>query len=164
MGIVLTGGTIVNADTVEQADLRIEGEVVERVGRDLAVAGDEVVDVAGCYLFPGGIDPHTHFDLDTGATVTADDFYTGSRAALSGGTTTVIDYATQSRGGSLAAAMTELAPELPPLLGHGLELAGASVQARSWATGIRTGCWIDAILAGDLERTQQEQGGAQWER
>ena len=107
MGTVLTGGTIVNADTVEQADLRIEGEVVERVGRDLAVAGDEVVDVAGCYLFPGGIDPHTHFDLDTGATVTADDFYTGSRAALSGGTTTVIDYATQSRGGSLAAAMTE---------------------------------------------------------
>ena len=107
MGTVLTGGTIVNADTVEQVDLRIEGEVVERVGRDLAVAGDEVVDVAGCYLFPGGIDPHTHFDLDTGATVTADDFYTGSRAALSGGTTTVLDYATQSRGSSLSAAMTE---------------------------------------------------------
>ena len=107
MGIVLTGGTIVNSDNIEQADLRIEGEIVERVGRDLAVAGDEVVNVAGCYLFPGGIDPHTHFDLDTGAAVTADDFYTGSRAALSGGTTTVIDYATQSRGGSLAAAMTE---------------------------------------------------------
>ncbi len=107
MGIVLTGGTIVNADNVEQVDLRIEGELVERVGRDLAVVGDEVVNVAGCYLFPGGIDPHTHFDLDTGAAVTADDFYTGSRAALSGGTTTVIDYATQSRGGSLDAAMTE---------------------------------------------------------
>ena len=107
MGTVLTGGTVVNADSVQLTDLRLLGGSVEQLGQNLIEAGDEVIDVTGCYLFPGGIDPHTHFDLNTGATVTADDFFTGSRAALSGGTTTVIDYATQSRGDSLAAAMEE---------------------------------------------------------
>ena len=106
MGIVLKNGIVVNSDSMEQLDLRIEGSVVDKMGLDLALAGDEVVDVAGCYLFPGGIDPHTHFDLDTGSTVTADDFASGSRAALAGGTTTVLDYATQPRGDSLAAALS----------------------------------------------------------
>ena len=106
MGIVLKGGTVVNADSVERQDLRIDGPVIDRLGFGMETAGDEVVDVAGCCLFPGGIDPHTHFDLEVGSTVTADDFATGSRAALMGGTTTVIDYATQSRGGSLAEALS----------------------------------------------------------
>ncbi len=106
MGIVLKNGIIVNSDSTERLDLRIDGSVVDRMGLDLALADDEVVDVAGCYLFPGGIDPHTHFDLDTGSTVTADDFTSGSRAALAGGTTTVLDYATQPRGDSLAAALS----------------------------------------------------------
>ena len=106
MGIVLKGGTVVNADSVERQDLRIDGPVIDRLGFGMETAGDEVVDVSGCCLFPGGIDPHTHFDLEVGSTVTADDFATGSRAALMGGTTTVIDYATQSRGGSLAEALS----------------------------------------------------------
>ena len=106
MGIVLKNGIVVNSDSVERLDLRIDGSVVDRIGLDLALSDDEIVDVAGCYLFPGGIDPHTHFDLDTGSTVTADDFTSGSRAALAGGTTTVLDYATQARGDSLAAALS----------------------------------------------------------
>lgn len=106
MGIVLKGGIVVNADSVERQDLRINGPVIDRLGFGLETDGDEVIDVAGCYLFPGGIDPHTHFDLEVGSTITADDFITGSKAALIGGTTTVIDYATQSRGGSLAEALS----------------------------------------------------------
>ena len=105
MGIVLSGGTVVNADSVECQDIRIDGPVIDRLGVGLVAIGDEVLDVSGCYLFPGGIDPHTHFDLDTGSTLTADDFTSGTRAALMGGTTTVIDYATQGRGQSLADAL-----------------------------------------------------------
>ena len=64
-------------------------------------AADREVDVSGCFLFPGFIDAHTHFDLDVANTTTADDFCTGSRAALRGGTTTVIDFACPNKGESL---------------------------------------------------------------
>jgi len=105
MGIVLQGATIVTSESVERSDLRIVGETIAEIGLDLVQPGDQLIPADGCYLFPGGVDPHTHFDLDVGGTVTADDFFSGSRAALAGGTTTVIDYATQSRGGSLVDAL-----------------------------------------------------------
>ena len=107
MDRVLCGGTAVNADKAEKADIRISGGRIAAVGNGVRQAGDEVLDVSGCYLFPGGIDPHTHFDLDVGSTVTADDFASGTRAALVGGTTTIIDYATQSRGGTVAEALAQ---------------------------------------------------------
>lgn len=107
MGIVLQGGTVVNSDSIDRLDIRIDGAVIGGMGLDLGEPDDEVIDVSGCYLFPGGVDPHTHFDLNVGTTVTADDFMTGSRAALAGGTTTVIDYATQARGGTLSGALGE---------------------------------------------------------
>ena len=62
----------------------------------------EVVDVSGCLLFPGFIDAHTHFDLHVAGTVTADDFETGTRAAVRGGTTTIVDFGTQYPGETLA--------------------------------------------------------------
>ncbi len=105
MGIVLQGGLIVAVEAVRRSDLRIEGEKIAAIGLDLAQPDDQLISAEDCYLFPGGIDPHTHFDLDIGSTVTADNFSSGSRAALIGGTTTIIDYATQSRGGALAAAL-----------------------------------------------------------
>jgi dihydropyrimidinase len=71
------------------------------VGRNLKGDFDQEVDVTGCLLFPGFIDAHTHFDLDVCNTTTADDFYTGSKAALRGGTTTVIDFACPNKGESL---------------------------------------------------------------
>ena len=96
---------MVTTQSANKLDLRMSGEHIAAIGVDVECAGDEILDVSGCYLFPGGIDPHTHFDLDVGGTVTADDFASGSRAALSGGTTTIIDYATQSRNGSLQEAL-----------------------------------------------------------
>ena len=104
MGIVLRGGTVVTAVDYYQADVRIEGEKVVALGSGLAQPQDQILNVKGCYLLPGGIDPHTHFDLPVGETVTADDFASGTKAAILGGTTTVIDFATQFKGETLAQA------------------------------------------------------------
>lgn len=101
MKTLLKGGTVVTGDGGKRADVLIDGEKISKVGRSLFVAADEIVDVAGCLLFPGFIDAHTHFDLDVCNTTTADDFHTGSRAALRGGTTTVIDFACPNKGESL---------------------------------------------------------------
>jgi dihydropyrimidinase len=105
LATVLAGGTVVNAGGSSRADVRIEGEKVTSISVNLHEATDSLIDATGCYLFPGGIDPHTHFDLSVGATVTADDFASGTRAAAVGGTTTVIDFATQNKGETLAEAV-----------------------------------------------------------
>lgn len=95
------GGTIVNADGQMLADVLIHGEKIEKIGKNLSCEGAEVINVSGKLLFPGFIDAHTHFDLDVCNTTTADDFYTGSRSALRGGTTMVIDFACPNKGESL---------------------------------------------------------------
>lgn len=77
--------------------------VAEQIG--LEAADVEVVDVTGKLLFPGFIDAHTHFDLEVSGTVTVDDFASGTRAAISGGTTLIIDFATQNRGETLNEAL-----------------------------------------------------------
>ena len=102
MGTVFVGGQVVSPQGACRADLRVEGERIDAVGFGLLRRGDETVDVAGQLLLPGGVDGHTHFDLPAGEFRTADDFASGTRAALAGGTTTVVDYATQFRGQTLA--------------------------------------------------------------
>jgi dihydropyrimidinase len=104
---IIKGGTVVTGSASFPADVLIEGEKIMAVGaaeeiEKLAGAGAETVDASGCLLFPGFIDAHTHFDLHVAGTVTADDFATGTRAALRGGTTSVIDFGTQYPGESLA--------------------------------------------------------------
>ena len=101
MRTLFKGGTVVNGAGMKRADLLIDGEKVVGLGRNLKAEADQTVDVSGCLLFPGFIDAHTHFDLDVAGTTTADDFWTGSRAALKGGTTTVIDFACPNKGESL---------------------------------------------------------------
>lgn len=105
MGIVLRGGTIVTAVDYYRADIRMEGEQVVAIGNGVRQPEDKVLDVDGCFLIPGGIDPHTHFDLPVGNTVTADDFSSGTKAAILGGTTTIIDFATQFKGETLSSAL-----------------------------------------------------------
>ena len=104
---VLKGGTVVGGSGSVRADVLIDGEKVAAVGTGeemerLADEDTQIVDVEGCLLFPGFIDAHTHFDLHVAGTVTADDFATGTRAAVRGGTTTIVDFGTQYEGESLA--------------------------------------------------------------
>ena len=101
MRTLFKGGTVVSGTGMKRADLLVEGEKIVESGKNLKTDADRVVDVSGCLLFPGFIDAHTHFDLDVCNTTTADNFYTGSRAALRGGTTTVIDFACPNKGESL---------------------------------------------------------------
>lgn len=105
MGIILRGGTVVTAEKTLKADVLIENGKIAAVGGPLEVGQHEIINVEGQYILPGGIDPHTHFDLDVGTTVTADDFESGTKAALMGGTTTIIDFATQDKGKTLKEAV-----------------------------------------------------------
>lgn len=107
MGLILQGGTIVTDVKSYKADVRIENEKIAEIGADLFKEGDEIVPINGCYLVPGGIDTHTHFDLDVGTTITADNFETGTKAAIVGGTTTILDFATQSKGHTLSDGLRE---------------------------------------------------------
>ena len=104
MRTLIRNGTIVTADASYQADVLIDGETIAQIGRDLAGAGigaDDTIDAAGRYVIPGGIDVHTHMELPFGGTSAKDTFETGTRAAAFGGTTTIVDFAVQSRGRSL---------------------------------------------------------------
>ncbi len=96
MAVLVRGGTVVNGDGEVRADVLCDGGKVVRVGPDLsadpAVAGATVVDAGGAYVMPGGIDPHTHMELPFMGTVASEDFYTGTCAALAGGTTSIIDF------------------------------------------------------------------------
>ncbi len=98
---LLRGGTVINASGKQAADVLIDSEKIVEVAPALACEDAEVIDVSGKLLFPGFIDAHTHFDLDVCNTTTADDFYTGGRSALRGGTTMVIDFACPNKGETL---------------------------------------------------------------
>ncbi|NOU57178.1 dihydropyrimidinase [Brevibacillus borstelensis] len=101
----IRGGTVVTAADTYQADVLIEGERVAAIGHQLSVDGAEEIDATGCYVIPGGIDPHTHLDMPFGGTVTADDFFTGTRAAAFGGTTSIVDFCLTKKGESLKSAI-----------------------------------------------------------
>jgi dihydropyrimidinase len=101
MKTLIKNGTVVTASDTYKADVLIEDEKIVLVGIDLPADGAEVIDAKGMLLIPGGIDAHTHLDMPFGGTTTADDFYTGQRAAAFGGTTTHVDYALQQKGETL---------------------------------------------------------------
>ena len=105
MGILINNGTVINADSTCKADVLVDGDTIVRVEADIDPAGHSVVDATGLLVMPGGIDVHTHLDMPFGGTTSADDYFTGTRAAAVGGTTTVIDFVLQSRGHTLAEAL-----------------------------------------------------------
>jgi dihydropyrimidinase len=104
MRTLISNGTIVSTEGSSVADVLVEGETIALIGADLAGAGvtaDETIDATGKYLIPGAIDVHTHMELPFGGTFAKDTFETGTRAAAFGGTTTIVDFAVQTRGQSL---------------------------------------------------------------
>jgi dihydropyrimidinase len=93
MSLLIRGGTVVNADMSQRADVLCEGGTIRAVGADLPMpAGAQVIDAGGQLVMPGGIDPHTHMQLPFMGTVAVDDFYAGTAAGLAGGTTSIIDF------------------------------------------------------------------------
>jgi dihydropyrimidinase len=95
MSILIKSGTLITAADTFQADVLVEGEAISSIGTDLKAPEAEVVDASGKLILPGGVDPHTHFDLPMFGTVSSDDHYTGHKAAAFGGTTTVLDFVPQ---------------------------------------------------------------------
>lgn len=92
MSLLIKSGTLITASDTFQADILIEDEKIAAIGAGLPAGDAQVIDAAGKLVLPGGIDPHTHFDLAMAGTVSSDDHYTGLKAAAFGGTTTVIDF------------------------------------------------------------------------
>jgi len=90
--MLIKNPTLITASETFQADIRVEGERIVEIGRNLDAPDGEVLDASGKLALPGGVDPHTHFDLPMFGTVASDDHYTGHKAAAFGGTTTVIDF------------------------------------------------------------------------
>ena len=92
MATLIKGGTLVTAEEIIADDILIDGEKILQIGSALQVADADILDASGKLILPGGVDPHTHFDLPMAGTVSSDDHYTGHKAAAFGGTTTVIDF------------------------------------------------------------------------
>src|SRR5688572_14943095 len=107
MSVLIKNGRIITAAEDYVADIFIEGEKIRTIGKDLQVKADETLDATGMLVFPGGIDPHVHLDMPFMGTFSSDSYETGTRAALFGGTTMVIDFILQKQGASLQAALEE---------------------------------------------------------
>ena len=101
MRTLIKNGTIVNADATTRADILIDGEQIALIGAELDTTADRTIDATDRWVIPGAIDVHTHMELPFGGTFAKDTFETGTRAAAFGGTTTIVDFAVQPRGGSL---------------------------------------------------------------
>ena len=99
MTTVIKNGTIVTADLTYKADVLVDGGKIVEIGQGLK--GGRTLDATGCYVMPGGIDPHTHLEMPFMGTYSADDFESGTRAALAGGTTMVVDFVLPGQGQGL---------------------------------------------------------------
>ena len=103
MSTVIKNGTVVTHDLTYEADVLIEDGKIIEIGKNLS--GTDELDAADCYVMPGGIDPHTHLEMPFMGTYSSDDFESGTRAALAGGTTMVVDFALPSPGQGLHDAL-----------------------------------------------------------
>lgn len=92
MSIIIKNGTIVTASDTYIGDIYIENEIIKEIGINIDRSADETIDAKGKYVIPGGVDVHTHFNLDVGIARSNDDFYTGTVAAACGGTTSIVDH------------------------------------------------------------------------
>jgi dihydropyrimidinase len=104
--VLIKNGTVVNHFGRQKVDVLIFGEKIAAIGSEIENIPEhtQIIDATGKYILPGGIDPHVHFHLGTPAGYSSDDFISGSKAALAGGTTTIIDFVTPIKNESLPVA------------------------------------------------------------
>ena len=107
MSLLIKNGRIITADADYVADIFIEGETISSIGKSLNAKAHTEIDALGKIIFPGGIDPHVHLQMPFMGTFSSDTYETGTRAALFGGTTMVIDFILQKQGNSLQSALDE---------------------------------------------------------
>ncbi|MEI2750901.1 MAG: dihydropyrimidinase [Ferruginibacter sp.] len=107
MSVLIKNGRVVTATDDYIADIFIEGETIVAIGTNLGMKADQEIDAKGKLVMPGGIDPHVHLDMPFMGTYSSDNYETGTRAALYGGTTMVIDFILQKQGNSLRSALDE---------------------------------------------------------
>ena len=107
MSILIKNGRIITATDDFVADIYIEGECVKTIGKKLDIVAEKIIDASGKLVFPGGIDPHVHLEMPFMGTSSSDTYETGTRAALFGGTTMLIDFILQKQGNSLQSALKE---------------------------------------------------------
>jgi dihydropyrimidinase len=107
MSVLIKGGRVLTAADDYVGDVYVEGERISLIGESLDVQADKVIDAAGKYVLPGGIDPHTHLDMPFGGTVTIDDVESGQTAAAFGGTTCHVDFVIQPQGSTFSAALDD---------------------------------------------------------
>ncbi|HWF54959.1 MAG TPA: dihydropyrimidinase [Solirubrobacteraceae bacterium] len=126
MSILIRDGRIITAGEDYVADVYVEDESVAMIGRSLPVDADTVIDAAGKYVIPGGIDPHTHMEMPFGGTLSCDDFTSGTVSAAFGGTTTIVDFCMQQKGQTIPEALAawhEKIERCPPAIDVGFHLA-----------------------------------------
>ena len=103
---LIRNGTVVTARDTVSADILVEGDRIKEVRAGIPEkSASRVIEAAGYYVIPGGIDAHTHLDMPFGGTTSADDFESGTRAAAFGGTTSIVDFAIQARGTRMRQAL-----------------------------------------------------------
>jgi dihydropyrimidinase len=107
MRTLIKNGRVITATDDYVADILIEGESIIAIGQQLDEPADKIIDASGKLVMPGGIDPHVHLDMPFMGTFSSDNYETGTRAALFGGTTMVIDFVLQKQGNSLQSALDE---------------------------------------------------------
>ena len=145
MSVLIRGGTVVTADAETRADVYCDGGVIRAIGVDLDVPSDaEVIDAGGCYVMPGGIDPHTHMQLPFMGTVASEDFYTGTAAGLAGGTTMIIDFVIPE-------------PEQPLMEAYGIWRGWAEKACADYSFHVAVTWWSQSVHA-DMGTLVTEEG------
>ena len=143
--VLIRGGTVVNADRQFRADVLCMDGKIQSVGDKLqAPAGAQVVDAGGQYVMPGGIDPHTHMQLPFMGTVAVDDFFTGTAAALAGGTTSIIDFVIPN-------------PQQPLMEAYQTWRGWAEKSAADYGFHVAVTWWSDSVRE-DMGRLVRDEG------
>ncbi len=144
MTTLIKNGTIITATDMYKADILVKNGIISEIGKEISKIASEIIDAADKWVLPGGVDIHTQLDAQVDGMTTVDDFETGTAAAAAGGTTTVVDFAQQAPGSTLAQTLEawKAKAETRAVVDYGFHIALSEVERcrlerNSRAGGIR---------------------------